>query len=150
MFAISVWLVLWAWFGDDARRKIREYLPPPCRQYSGGHFEGKLELLDGIGMPLAPKGNQGLRQPPPQDPDPVHAGMAAGAERHQLGVVAGLAVMNVSIMLGLAAAASPAVAIESRLPVASEEKRRIPQTPVTAHAQPGDRRRRMPAGAKQD
>ena len=28
----------------------------------------------------------------PQDPGPVYPGMAPGAERHQLGVVAGLAV----------------------------------------------------------
>jgi hypothetical protein len=31
----------------------------------------------------------------PQDPGPVHAGMAAGAEGNQLGVVAGVAVMNI-------------------------------------------------------
>ena len=48
-----------------------------------------------IGMPLAPKGDEDVRQPPPQDPGAVHPGMAAGAERHQLGVVAGLAVMNI-------------------------------------------------------
>ena len=75
--------------------KIRECLPPPCRQYSSGHFEGKLELLDRVGMPIAPKGNQGLRQPTPEDPGPVHAGMAAGAQRHQLGMVAGAAVVNI-------------------------------------------------------
>src|SRR5215469_8462551 len=62
MFATPVWLVLWAWFADDPRRIIREYLPPPCRQYSRGHFYGKPELLDGIGMPFAPKVDQDLRQ----------------------------------------------------------------------------------------
>ena len=95
MFATPVWLVLWAWIGDDARGKIREDLPPACRQYSSGHFDGKLELLDRIGMPLAPKDNQDLRQPMPEDPGPVYPGMTAGAERHQPGVVAGVAVMNV-------------------------------------------------------
>ena len=45
-------------------------------------------------MPLAPKGDEDVRQPPPQDPGAVHPGMAAGAERHQLGVVAGVAVVR--------------------------------------------------------
>jgi hypothetical protein len=70
-------------------------LPPPCRQYASRHFQGKLELLDRIGMPFAPKGYQDLRQPTREDLGPVHPGMAAGAERHQLGVVAGSAVMNI-------------------------------------------------------
>jgi hypothetical protein len=78
--------------GDGARRKIQQFLPPPSRRYGSGHFYGKLQLLDRIGMPLAPKGDQDLRQPMPQDPGPVYPGMAPGAERHQLGVVAGLAV----------------------------------------------------------
>src|SRR5215467_5034960 len=52
-------------------------------------------------------------------------------------------------MLGLAAAARAAVVLESRIPVAPEEKRRIPQTPVTAYAKSGYCRRRLPAGAKQ-
>jgi hypothetical protein len=60
--------------------------------------------------------------------------MAAGAERHQLGVVAGAAVMHIQIVLGMAAAASPAVPLESRIPVASKETRRIPLAPVTGHA----------------
>jgi hypothetical protein len=41
-------------------------------------------------------------------------------------------------MLRPAATAIPAVALESRIPVASEEKRRIPLPPVTGQAQPGD------------
>src|SRR5215472_11415019 len=32
-----------------------------------------------VGMPLAPKGDQDLRQPMPQDPGPVYPGMAPGA-----------------------------------------------------------------------
>src|SRR6516165_9938702 len=52
-------------------------------------------------------------------------------------------------MSGLAAAASRAVAVQSRIPVASKETQRIPPAPVTAHAQPGDRRCSPPAGAKQ-
>jgi hypothetical protein len=100
MFATPVRLVGWAWFGwawfgDAARRKIREDLPPSSRQYASRHFHGKPELLDRIGMPLAPKGDEDLRQPPPQDPGAVHPGMAPGAERHQLGVVAGAAVVNI-------------------------------------------------------
>ena len=80
----------------DAAERTRyrtspEFAPEP----SSRHFEGKLELLDRIGMPLAPKVDQDLRQPPAQDPGPVHPGVAPGAERHQPGVVAGLAVMNV-------------------------------------------------------
>ena len=70
-------------------------MPARSRQYGGGHFEGKLQLLDRSGMPIAPKDNQDLGQPTPEDPGPVHPGMAAGAERHQLGVVAGLAVMDI-------------------------------------------------------
>jgi len=31
----------------------------------------------------------------PQDPGPVHPGMAAGAEGDQLGVIAGVAVVNI-------------------------------------------------------
>src|SRR6516225_5193111 len=86
-------------------------------------------------MPFAPKNYEDLRQPTPQDAAPVHAGMAAGAERRELGVVVGAAVMHIQIVSGLAAAASPAVAIESGIPVASEETRRIPPAPVTGHAQ---------------
>jgi hypothetical protein len=52
-------------------------------------------------------------------------------------------------MLGPAAAARPAVLLKSRIPVAPEEKRRIPQPPVAAHAQSGYRRRSLPAGAEQ-
>jgi hypothetical protein len=46
----------------------------------------------------------------PQDPAPVHPGMAAGAERHQLSVVAAPAVMHIQIVSGVTAAASPSVA----------------------------------------
>jgi hypothetical protein len=46
-------------------------------------------------MPFAPKVDQNLRQAMPQDPGPVHPGMAAGAEGDQLGVIAGVAVVNV-------------------------------------------------------
>jgi hypothetical protein len=95
MFATPVRLVLWAWSGDDARRIIREYLPPRSRQCSSGHFHRKPELLDRIGMPFAPKVDQDLRQPMPEDPGPVHAGMATGAKGNQLGVVAGAAVMHI-------------------------------------------------------
>ena len=68
-----------------------------CRlaHYSSGHFYGKPDLLDVIGMPFAPKVDQDLRQPPPKDSGPVHPGMAAGAERHQLGVVAGIGVIHI-------------------------------------------------------
>jgi len=52
-------------------------------------------------------------------------------------------------MSGPAGATSPAIVIESRIPVASEETRRILPVPVTGEAQPGDRRRRVPAVAKQ-
>jgi hypothetical protein len=52
-------------------------------------------------------------------------------------------------MLGLAAAARPAVLFQSGIPVAPEDERRIPPTPVTGQAQPGDRRGCLPAGAKQ-
>jgi len=95
IFAAAVRLVLPEWTGDDARRKTREVLPDRSRQYSSQHFDRQLQLLDRIGMPFTPKGNQDLRQPPPEDPVPVHPGMAAGTERHQLGVVAGAAVMNI-------------------------------------------------------
>ena len=94
-FANPVWLVFPAWWGDDARRKIRQYLPLPSRQYSSGHVDGKPELLDRVGMPFAPKHDEDLGQPAPEDPGPVHPGVAAGAERHQLGVVAGVAVVNI-------------------------------------------------------
>ena len=77
MFATRVRLVLWERAGNGALGLMREYLPPPCRRYSRGHFERKPERLDRIGMPLAPKGNQGLRQPPPQDRSLV----GVGAER---------------------------------------------------------------------
>ena len=65
-------------------------MPARSRRWGGRQFDRKLQLLDRIGMPFAPKNDQDLRQPTPQDPAPVHPGMAAGAERHQLGVVAGL------------------------------------------------------------
>jgi hypothetical protein len=81
--------------GDDWRRKTREDLPARSRRCGSRHFDRKLQLLDRIGMPFAPKGNQDLRQPAPQKPGPVHPGMAAGAERHQPGVVARVAVMNI-------------------------------------------------------
>jgi hypothetical protein len=70
-------------------------LPPPSQQYASRHFHGKPDLLDRIGMPLAPKGAEDIGQAPPQDPGPVYPGMSAGAQRHQLGVVAGSAVMNI-------------------------------------------------------
>jgi hypothetical protein len=95
-----------------------------------------LQLLDRIGMPFEPKRDEDLRQPTPEDPGPVHPGMAAGAGRHQLGVVAGPAVMNIQIVSGVTAAASPAVALESRIPVPSKETRRIPPTPVKAMHSP--------------
>src|SRR5262249_22585765 len=79
MFATPVRLVLRAWFGDDARRIIREYLPPASRQYGSARFDGKPELLDRVGMPFAPKVDQDLRQPPPQDPGPVHTRTTSGA-----------------------------------------------------------------------
>ena len=66
----------------------------------------------------------------------VHPGMAAGTERHQLGVVAGAAAMHIQIVSGVTAAASPAVALESRIPVPSKETRRIPPTPVMAMHSP--------------
>ena len=47
------------------------------------------------GMPFAPKVDQDLRQAMSQDSGLVHPGMAAGAEGHQLGVVAGAAVVNI-------------------------------------------------------
>jgi hypothetical protein len=75
-------------------------------------------------MPFAPQVDQDLGQPPCEDPSPVHPGMAGGAERHQLGVVARLAVVHIYIMLGPAAAAGPAVALEGRIPVASKKTRR--------------------------
>jgi hypothetical protein len=84
-----------SWPGTVRAGKIREYLPPGSRQYGSRHFQGKLQLLDRIGLPFAPKVDEDLRQPPPEDPGPVHPGMAAGAERHQLVGVAGVAVMNV-------------------------------------------------------
>ena len=62
----------------------------------------------------------------------MHPGMAAGAEHHEPSVVAGVAVMNIQIMSGLAPAAGPAVALESGIPVASKEKRRIPSSLVTS------------------
>jgi hypothetical protein len=46
-------------------------------------------------MPFAPKGSQELRQPTPEDPGPVHPGIATGAKGNQPGVVAGAAVMNI-------------------------------------------------------
>jgi hypothetical protein len=46
-------------------------------------------------MPFAPKIDQDLRQAMPQDPGAVHPSMAAGAERHQLGVVARVAVVDI-------------------------------------------------------
>jgi hypothetical protein len=46
-------------------------------------------------VPIAPKVDQDLGQPTAEDPGPVHPGMAAGAQRHQLGVVAGAAVVNI-------------------------------------------------------
>jgi hypothetical protein len=46
-------------------------------------------------MPFAPKHDEDLGQPPPEDPGPVHPGMAAGAEGDQLGVIAGVAVVNI-------------------------------------------------------
>ena len=98
-------------------------------------------------MPFAPKGDEDLRQPTREDLGPVHPGMAAGAERHQLGVVAGAAVMHIQIVSGVTAAASPAVALQSRIPVAPEEARRMLPAPVTAPAQPGDCRSSLPAGA---
>src|SRR6516164_4055121 len=52
-------------------------------------------------------------------------------------------------MLGLAAAARPAVLLQSGIPVAPEEERRIPPTSVTGQAQSGYCRRSVPAGAKQ-
>jgi hypothetical protein len=70
-------------------------MPPPSHQCASRHFHGKPELLDCIGMPFAPKGDQDLREPPPQDPRAVHPGMAAGTGGHQPGVVAGLSVMNI-------------------------------------------------------
>jgi hypothetical protein len=70
-------------------------LPPLSCRYSSGHFYGKPELLDRIGMPFAPKVDQDLRQAMSQDSSAVHPGMAAGAEGHQQGVVPGAAVVNV-------------------------------------------------------
>ena len=52
-------------------------------------------------------------------------------------------------MFGLAAAARPAVALESRIPVAPKEMHRMALSPVTGPAQPDNHRRRLPAGAKQ-
>src|SRR5215467_14399987 len=52
-------------------------------------------------------------------------------------------------MLGLAVAARPAVAIESRIQAAPKDIHRIALSAVTGHAQPGDHRRRLPEGAKQ-
>ena len=79
MFATPFRLVLRAWFGDDARRIIREYLPPASRQYASRHFQGKPQLLDRVGVPFAPKVDQDLRQPPPQEPGPVHTRTTSGA-----------------------------------------------------------------------
>ena len=52
-------------------------------------------------------------------------------------------------MSRLANAARAAVAIQSRIPVAPEEKRRLPPPPVASQAQSRDLRRRLPTGAKQ-
>jgi len=52
-------------------------------------------------------------------------------------------------MLGPAAAARPAVVLQSVIPEAPEEKGRIPPPPVTAHAQFGYCRRFLPARARQ-
>jgi hypothetical protein len=49
-------------------KKTREYLPARSRRYGSRHFEGKLQLLERIGMPFAPKHDEDLRQRTPQDP----------------------------------------------------------------------------------
>src|SRR5215468_1545359 len=52
-------------------------------------------------------------------------------------------------MLGLAAAAVPAVLLQRRIPVATKEMQGIAPTPIAAPAPSGDHRHRVPAGAKE-
>jgi len=110
-------------------------LPPRSSRYSSGHFDGKPELLDRIGMPFAPKVDQDLRQPTPQDQGPVHPRMAAGAERHQLGVVAGAAVLLRLWGEGRRGSSRQKRNAEGRSGRALASRKRRPKVSSTAQAQ---------------